>query len=282
MWVWSCMTRSLLVSKLEGTGNDFLVVDDRPFDQPQLSVQQRMWLCDRHRGVGADGVLTILNDQGMPRMHITNPDGSVPQMCGNGLRCVALKLVAQHVHKEPVHMRIGTDAGVKAVVVGPAEVTIDMGLPRRVPPHQFAGDVEQQVRAMAPQAHGVAAISMGNPHVVLFVRELPTRDEAAAMGEALEGNAQLFPERVNVEWAVIRDDAVDVLVWERGVGFTQACGTGACAVVAGAAALGLLPWGTHDVRLPGGVLRIRSDAPDASVWMTGPVRLVFEGTVHLP
>lgn len=269
----------LAFSKLEATGNDFVVVDarsDAVGDFLPLSV--RMALCDRHKGVGGDGVLTV-SFVGRPRMHITNPDGSVPEMCGNGLRCVARHLAESGRIAVDEEVVVDTDAGPRTVRVASDlnSVTIDMGVAAFASKTQFP-------RALSREPlHGFAratTVSMGNPHVILEVDALPSREDAARIGRAIELDAGVFPERTNVEFVVVRDAAnVDVVVWERGAGLTQACGTGACGVVAVLVKHGVVPPGTTTVHLPGGPLRITVEALDRPILMQGPVRRTFAGVV---
>lgn len=266
--------------KLEATGNDFVVVDE-PAAAPSSPVELRRRLCHRHTGVGADGVLTILCREGRYRMHITNPDGSVPEMCGNGLRCVARHLAETGRIATAVPVLIDTDAGPRSVVVEPGldAVTIDMGAADFACLRQFP-------RALSRSPlHGYAhatSVSMGNPHVVIEVDALPSAEEATRMGRAIELDSITFPERTNVEWAVVgTDGCVDVLVWERGAGLTQACGTGACAVVAALVLHGVVPPGPTTLRLPGGLLRITLSDLTKPILMSGPVRRVFAGVAAI-
>ena len=273
--------------KLEATGNDFVVVDeDGP--EPALPVSVRMALCARHTGVGADGVLTILPARdavtavgGRYRMHITNPDGSVPEMCGNGLRCVARHLAETGRIDVDSAVVIDTDAGPRTVVVAHdlGHVTIDMGRANLDSRRQFPQRLDRAVLDV-DGLHGAPAtsVSMGNPHVVLEVSSLPDRRTAAQLGPALEFDRQRFPERTNVEWVVDRADGdLDVLVWERGAGLTQACGTGACAVTAALVHHGRRGAGTTVCHLPGGPLRITVTTLAEPIFMEGPVRRVFAG-----
>ena len=265
--------------KLEATGNDFVVVDE-PSATPSIPVEVRRRLCDRHTGVGGDGVLTVMpTADGRFAMHITNPDGSVPEMCGNGLRCVARHLAETGRIPTATPVVVDTDAGPRSVVVDPSfdAVTIDMGRAAFVSPRQFPRPLSREA------LHGVASattVSMGNPHVILEVDALPGVEEATRLGRAIELDAAIFPERVNVEWVVVgADGSVDVLVWERGAGLTQACGTGACGVVAVLVRHGVVPTGTTTVRLPGGPLRITVSDLETPIFMQGPVRRVFAGVV---
>lgn len=274
--------------KLEGLGNDFVLLDERAHAEPSLAVAARVALCDRHRGVGADGVLTVLAARtpgALARMHLTNADGSVAEMCGNGLRCISLYLCDKGaVGVGQAHV-IDTDAGPRGATVIDTgaqgverRVRVDMGSARFESPAQFR--VPLRRAALAPWTEPATTVSMGNPHVVFEVAALPSLEEAARIGAQVERDAR-FPERTNVEWAVRKDDgSVDVVVWERGVGLTQACGTGACAVAAAFASAGLLPFDVDvTVRLPGGPLAVSVPRDGGSVWMTGPARAVFSGSV---
>jgi len=267
----------LAFSKLEATGNDFVVVDAASATD-LLPLATRISLCDRHKGVGGDGVLTV-SVADRPRMHITNPDGSVPEMCGNGLRCVARHLAESGRIAVDEDVVVDTDAGPRTVRVAPDlnSVTIDMGVAA------FSSKTQFPRALLREPLHGFAratTVSMGNPHVILEVDALPSSAEAARIGRAIELDASVFPERTNVEFVVVRDVAnVDVVVWERGAGLTQACGTGACGVVAVLVKHGVVPAGTTTVHLPGGPLRITVDTLDRPILMQGPVRRTFAGVV---
>lgn len=264
--------------KVEGLGNDFLLVDARHEAAAALrstlaALRERAAsLCDRRRGVGGDGVLVVAPPTtagAVATMIVVNADGSRPQMCGNGLRCVAAWL---HREGAPAELTVDTDAGPRACEVwrgdGSDRVAVDMG------PAVLSG-------AVAP-AHGdgrsFARVSMGNPHAVAFTA--PGEDPEAlarTLGPGLERDAA-FPEGTNVEFARLEPDGgLTLWVWERGCGITDACGTGACATVAAAVAGGHRPTGVDvHVALPGGVLVVRA-GDDGRVRMTGPARLVFRG-----
>ena len=250
-------------TKYQGTGNDFVVLEGDParaFDAGAAPA-----LCDRHFGIGADGVLLVLPPDtpgAMARMRVINADGSEPEMCGNGLRCVALALGTGT-------FVVDTGAGPKSCVVTPttagADVTIDMGVVR------FVGS-----RAFELPTGSVTAslVDAGNPHAIFF-DAIPTEDRAR-IGALIERHAA-FPNRTNVEFARITDSRIELVVWERGVGFTLACGTGACATVVAAWHLGLVAAPTVTVDLPGGALVVER-AEGGHVTMTGPARRVFAGT----
>jgi diaminopimelate epimerase len=259
--------------KAEGLGNDFLIVDARADDLGEhvASLQPRAAaLCDRRTGVGGDGLLLVGRPTlpgSIATMRVLNADGSRPQMCGNGLRCVALWLAEGGAPRTFV---VDTDAGPRRCTVttgNPAEVDVDMG-----PAHSGRGGERP-----AADGHGLAQVSMGNPHAIAFVAGDP---EALArrLGPGLERDPT-FPEGTNVEFARIDGDVVTLWVWERGCGITAACGTGACATVAAAVAQGRLDAERPTrVRLPGGDLWITVPAdPRRGVQMRGPARLVFRG-----
>lgn len=265
------MTSPLVFLKVEGLGNDFLLVDlrDRPGQIPDLQ-DRAPALCDRRTGVGGDGILVLVpptSPQARATMVVINHDGSRPEMCGNGLRCVALVLAGG-----PGELLVDTDAGPRWCTVaapgpdGASEVEVDMGEACLLGPRHAAGI-------------DFTAVSVGNPHAVTFVG--PDEDPerlARRHGPTVERDPQ-FPGRTNVEFARHEPDgSLTLWVWERGCGITAACGTGACATVAAAVARGLVPADTPiAVRLPGGRLSIRCH--EGRVWMTGPARRVFRGSL---
>ncbi len=252
--------------KYHGLGNDFIVVEGPPLVDPERAAH----LCDRRRGIGADGLLTILPAEqgGDAYMHIYNSDGSVAAMCGNGIRCVARHLAeARRLDGELV---IETDAGPRRCRIhrGPGgrveSVSVDMG-PARVEGEQDFEVGEERLHALR--------VSVGNPHAVLFEDPSPARAEI--VGPAIE---RKVPGGVNVGFARPEGDGLDLVVWERGVGLTEACGTGACAAAVAALHLGKLrPGAPVEVRLPGGVLSITVSPDLQRVEMRGPAERVFAG-----
>jgi len=271
-------------SKYEGLGNDFLVVTQDQFAPLSVALAQR--LCDRHFGVGGDGVLVTGLREGRPFMLVFNADGSTPEMCGNGLRCVALYLLDQGLLHES-SFEVATGAGPHHVTVSRGETGTTVEVAMRAASLD-AGDVFRgaagERRVGAPfdvdgRALHVTAVSMGNPHVVLFDEGLA---EAAALGPRIERDARLTA-GANVGFAHVRDaNNVELTVWERGVGFTLACGTGACAAAVAAVETGRAErHAPITVHLPGGPLQIVVPEPGAPISMTGPARLVFEGSVEL-
>lgn len=248
-------------SKWQGLGNDFIVLDRR-MGGAWPTPAQVTWLCDRHFGIGADGVLLITADtRAEAGMVVFNADGSSPEMCGNGLRCVAAALAARGA----LGSAIATGAGVLPVTQHGDDFRVQMGAARVAPPRA----VDWQGATFEGQP-----VSTGNPHFVLF-RGTPWTDaEIARLGPALSTHPS-FADGVNVGFAHARaPDRLDLVVWERGAGLTLACGTGACAAVAAGWAAGHLT-GEVDVRLPGGHLRIGGSGD--AVWMQGPARRVFDG-----
>jgi len=276
----------LEVVKYQATGNDFLIVDeiDRPapsFDVPAL--------CDRWTGVGADGVIrATLGTRGPFRFDLTNADGSGAEMSGNGIRCLGAYLRdAGRLDADEVDVE--TPAGVRHLTLTRegarvTAATVDMGQPNftkaAIPMKGPAWETFQEqpldlgggIRAAA------TALSMGNPHLVLFVDDDPERFHLEHMGPALEHH-ELFPERTNVEFAMVVDEEIRVRVWERGVGETLACGTGACAVAVASNESGRTS-ARVVVRFRGGPLTIDRRS-DGRLVLGGDVGHVFDGTVDL-
>ncbi|MCC6337735.1 MAG: diaminopimelate epimerase [Myxococcales bacterium] len=264
--------------KYHGLGNDFVVLDRRASGR-DLDAETTRRLCDRHFGLGADGVLTILPEPGAAgRMVVHNADGSIAQMCGNGLRCV-VKHVAERQGSQPRTLDVATGAGLLRCDIDWRDgrvhaVTVAMGPARLESPILPGGGPFLQ---KAIEGLTGTAVSMGNPHLVLL--DTPP-SEAARLGPGLERHPS-FPERTNVEFVEPRrDGGLRVTVWERGVGLTLACGTGACAAVTAAALAGRAPFDAWvPVELPGGVLEIKVAADRSQVWLRGPVAFVFEGVL---
>jgi diaminopimelate epimerase len=255
--------------KYEGLGNDFIVVDAH--DEGQVSPEGARALCDRHFGVGADGVLLVLpaRDGSDARMRVINADGSIPENCGNGIRCVALHVARGRGIARGV-VRVDTDAGPSACAIddeaGRGIVTVDMGVMR------VLGDRTVHVDGK-PVTLTVA--DAGNPHAILLGAF--ARGDVDSLGPRLATHAE-FPRGTNVEFTRVDGGGIDLVVWERGVGVTMACGTGACATAAVACAKGLVARGSPiPVRLPGGRLDVTIDATNRAT-MRGPARRVFAGS----
>ena len=260
--------------KIQGIGNDFVVVDG--FDYPDLpdpgALSNKM--CDRHFGIGADGLIWLVASAcADARMRIFNSDGSEPEMCGNGLRCAA-KYLHDSGRVPGSRMTIETLAGVLAVEISDEGITADMGQPRLDPAIiPVAAPSNRVTISTGGRKVSFFCVSMGNPHAVTFDC-YPEDQSFYQLGPMLERHP-LFPARANIEFCRVRDGGIDVRVWERGDGETLACGTGACAVLTAAASQGLVGR-EADVRLPGGTLHIRW-AENNHLFMRGPAETVFVG-----
>ncbi len=260
---------ALTFHKYQGLGNDFVVIEAKSL----MDADRARRLCDRRRGIGADGVLTLLpaRSGGAAFMHIYNSDGSVAAMCGNGVRCVARHLAETRGLQG--EFDVETAAGPRRCTVharrGVVEsVTVAMGPAR---------DEGEQVFVVGSEKLLARRISMGNPHAVLFGEASAGR--AQAVGPTIEA---AVPGGVNVGFAARGLDGLDLVVWERGAGLTQACGTGACAAAAAAVLLGIVdPVREVEVRLPGGPLQITIAKDLSSVRMRGPAERVFTGETSL-
>ena len=267
------MNRFVPFLKYEGLGNDFIVVEAR--DEHELPAQSVPALCDRRRGIGADGVLLVLPPREpdcAARMRVINADGSIPEMCGNGVRCVALHL-ARARRTAQGSLLLDTDAGPRRCTVDDTDarglVTVDMGIVRVL---------GERTLELGGSTITVTAADAGNPHAVLFGAY--PRGDIESLGPRLATHPD-FPKGTNVEFARLTDGAIDLVVWERGVGITLACGTGACATAAVACAKGLAPRSVPIVvRLPGGTLEVSLDKAGRAT-MRGPARYVFSGAVEV-
>jgi diaminopimelate epimerase len=278
------VTRDVRFAKYEGTGNDFVMIVDLDDEAPRTA-EEAAAICDRRLGVGADGLIRIVRGRDAALfMDYRNADGSVAEMCGNGVRCVAAFARDAGLIDMPA-FDVATVAGIHRVELGSdGRISVEMGtpsfaksaIPMRGPawetflaePFDLGGGVT--VKA--------SAISMGNPHLVLLVEDDPDRFHVAHIGPALERH-DLFPEGTNVEFAHVTPDAILTRVWERGSGETMACGSGACAVAVAANEAGLAPARTM-VRFPGGDLEVER-REDGVLVLTGPAGRVFEGVVDL-
>lgn len=278
-------------SKMHGLGNDFVVIDDRA-QELDLDPDAIAWMCDRNFGIGGDGLILVRPSESGDAdyfMAYYNADGSQAEMCGNGIRCFA-KYVVDHgiVTADSTSLRVGTLAGVKPITFtrtadGTLDVaTVDMGEPVLTPsliPTTFSG--EQVFECPLETELGtfrITAVSMGNPHAVIWVDDVDSAP-VAEVGPVIE-NHPAFPQKTNVEFAqYVGEDFIRLRVWERGVGETLACGTGACATLV-AGTLACVVGREATVELPGGELRIRWDESGA-VYMTGPAVGVFTGVLSV-
>ena len=273
----------LCFSKMHGLGNDFVVADATR--SPLPSVEQIRFLADRREGVGCDQVLMAVRPGAADRdlgVVIFNADGSRAAQCGNGMRCMAVfarerGLVASD------EIRFETPGGcVLATVGGAGSVRVRLGVPRLEPdeiPIAASRRAASYRLDIGDDEVRFAAVSMGNPHAVVRVPDVAVAS-VARVGAALQANP-FFPEGVNVGFAqVVARDRLRLRVFERGVGETRACGSGACAAVVAGRLSGALDERTQ-VDLPGGRLRIEWEGEGEAVWMTGPTAWVFDSEIEL-
>ncbi len=270
--------------KMHGLGNDFIVIDDMA-EKMKIGLAPKLArvICRPHFGVGGDGLVIIRKSAFADVcMRIFNNDGSEAEMCGNAIRCVA-KYVVEAKGYSQEEITIETLNGIKRVKVikegDRVEYQADMGEPifaaRLIPVSLGESPVIGQPIQIMGRKFQFTALSMGNPHCVIFVDEIVEKELLEA-GALLEKHP-LFPKKTNVEFVKVLDkEQIRVLVYERGVGPTLACGTGACAAVVAAALNGLTGRGVT-VTLPGGDLYIRW-AEDNHVFMSGPAEKVFSGS----
>jgi diaminopimelate epimerase len=278
-------------TKMEGIGNDFVMLDDRDgviLKEISYPVLARR-LCSRRFGIGGDGIIIILNSETADiGFKIFNSDGSEPEMCGNGMRCFA-RLVFEKKIITKRQFTVETLAGEIVPEIelsdtnGVETVCVDMGEPILRPdliPFKGEGEraVNQKIQVNG-QEISLTAVSMGNPHAVIFVDDIGTVD-IKGLGRAIETHPN-FPAKTNVEFVqVINDQELKMKVWERGAGETLACGTGAAAALV-AASLNGLTQRSALVHLAGGDLSIHWDQANNHLFKTGPATLVFIGTVEI-
>jgi len=274
----------LAFTKMHGLGNDFIVFDaEHPESVPGAEALRR--LADRRTGIGFDQAL-VLSPPRRPDTdvyyRIFNADGSEVEQCGNGARCIA-RLVATRAARQERPLTMDSPGGlVEARLRRDGLVSVAMGVPD-FDPRSLPFEAEREMASYrielptGPVEFG--AVSIGNPHAVIRVRSV--RDAPVdSVGPAMENHAR-FPRRVNVGFLeIVAPDHVRLRVFERGVGETQACGTGACAAVAVGRRHGPL---AEEVRvdLPGGRLIVQWPGPGESIWLTGPAETAFEGTVDV-
>ena len=261
---------------MEGLGNDFIVMDDRD-EQLDFSPEAVCALCDRHFGIGADGLILLrpATDASADfSWGFFNSDGSIAEMCGNGIRCVGAYLAEEGlIDGDQDQVAIQTRVGIKTIrILRDAEGRFQ------------AAEVDMGCAVILDESREVAGtelfcVSMGNPHAITFV---PDVDGApvTTLGPRIERD-EAFPQKTNVEFACVQDRAtIRLRVWERGVGETLACGTGACATAVAAFRKGLCD-ARVTVILPGGPLQITIDPATLRVIMMGPARIVFKGSILL-
>jgi diaminopimelate epimerase len=270
--------RDIQFVKMQGTGNDFVLIDMAgAIDQLSLHDLSEFArrVCDRHFGVGADGLILVLKSEKADyKMRIINSDGSEAEMCGNGIRCFA-RYIWESTGDKKEAISVETIAGVivPTIILDDNKfvgVEVDMGIPNE--------ESLNEMLTIDGRNYKINRISMGNPHCVIFVNDLEEIN-LSEIGPVIE-NLPQFPDRTNVEFAkVINKGEILLKVWERGAGATLACGTGACAAVA-AAVLNDLTDRKVIVHLPGGDLEIEWPA-ESRLLMRGPAEKVFEGKIKV-
>ena len=273
-------------AKYQGIGNDFVMIAD-PGDELRLSPETVRRLCDRRFGIGADGVIRVAPGSGNGDffMDYVNSDGSLGEMCGNGIRCLAVFAAAEGLTDKD-ELKVETRAGLKTIWVAGDGIRVDMGppafRPQDVPVLWQGYDALHAKVELSDEVVEAACLSMGNAHAVLFVDDLASVP-LTVLGPRIETHP-MFPAGTNVEFVVVESpERIAMSVWERGSGQTLACGTGACA----AAVAARLLRGTEartTVAMPGGELEVEWDGSMDDVqpvYMTGPAVKSFEGDVDL-
>lgn len=280
------MANTIHFTKMHGAGNDYIYVNtliDMIPDPIKASIE---W-SKPHFGIGSDGLVLIgrSSDSNVAdfSMHIYNADGSEAMMCGNASRCIG-KYLFEKGFTRNTRIKLETLSGVKVLnlhlndenKVG--SVTVDMLEPITEKTEQFTGK-HPSLSSINGAVEGVF-VSMGNPHYVIFVKDINDID-IAKYGKVLERD-EAFPQRCNIEFAqLVGKDKLRTRVWERGSGITMACGTGACATATAAIILGLTDRKV-DIIMDGGTLNIEWNKDDGHIYMTGPSEFVFEGEIQVP
>ena len=265
--------------KMQGTGNDFILLDalHHTFQNPPHLARK---LCNRHFGIGADGMLLLLKSSKQDfAMRIFNADGSEAEMCGNGIRCLARYIKEAGISSKK-ELSIDTPAGPRKVKHAGKLVEVDMGEPimkgKDIPVHLSGRIINRPLKTESKEFR-ITCLSMGNPHCVTYHEDLPSVP-VDRFGPLLE-NHSIFPRRANVSFVnVISKNEIHMRVWERGAGETQACGTAACAAAVASVLNGYTDRKVTVV-LPGGKLEIEWNPKDNRVLMRGPADIVFRGEI---
>lgn len=280
------MTKTVKFTKMHGAGNDYIYVDTTryPIENPERL--SKAWSAP-HTGIGSDGLVLIgRSEKADFSMRIFNADGSEAMMCGNASRCIG-KYLFDYGLTEKTEITLDTLSGIKILKLHIADgkvdtVTVDMGKPADVPA-DYDGKGAKPMKEQPIEVDGTryigTTVSMGNPHLVIFVNDIAEID-LPTIGPKLE-NHPLFPGRINVEFAqVLSDGKIRMRVWERGSGITQACGTGACATAVAASLTGR-SGRKSIIIMDGGSLEIEWDIATKHVLMTGAATKVFDGEAEI-
>ncbi len=284
---------NLHFSKLNGQGNDFIVIDatEEPF---KLSSNQIIEMCDRNFGIGADGLILVKKSNNYDlKMDFYNKDGSISEMCGNGIRCMAKfafdkKLISNNI------IEIETLAGVKKIFINVengavGNIKVNMGKPEFKPsniPVKVRDSIDEifnyKININSRDFY-INCVSMGNPHCVIFLDKNEDLGSfpVSKWGPLIE-NYEIFPNKVNVEFIKIKDESsIDMRVWERGAGETLACGTGACAAGVCSIKLNKIKGEKIKVNLMGGKLKVIWNSNEDNVYLDGKVSYKFDGVYFL-
>lgn len=280
------MTRVVKFTKMQGAGNDYIYVDTTKYPIENPEEVSKIWSAP-HTGIGSDGLVLIgRSEKADFSMRIFNADGSEAMMCGNATRCIGKYLYENELTKK-TEITLDTLSGIKVLKLHVADgkveaVTVDMGMPADEPADydgKGAKPMKEQPIEVEGERYVATTVSMGNPHLVIFVNDI-TKVDLPTIGPKLE-NHPLFPGRINVEFAqVLGEGKIRMRVWERGSGITQACGTGACATAVAAALTGRA--GRESIIImDGGSLTIEWDVATKHILMTGGATKVFDGEIEI-
>lgn len=280
------MIKTIQFVKMQGAGNDYIYVDSDKYPIADPNKRAIEWSAP-HFGIGSDGLVLISKSTVADyRMRIFNADGSEAMMCGNASRCIG-KFLFEKGYTDKNEIALETLSGIKILKLNVADnkvnsVVVDMGEPKaELIDYDGAGKKEMTLKQLPSEnaPYKGTAVSMGNPHFVIFVNDVEHFD-VANVGPIIE-NLSCFPDRINVEFAEIKEDGeIRMRVWERGSGITMACGTGACATAV-AAAMNKIAGRKSKIVMDGGALVIEWDEKTNHVYMTGPATKVFEGTIEI-
>lgn len=282
--------RTFAVAKAQGTGNDFILFDNASCERLPFALLAQRW-CERRFGIGADGLLVLeppTDRDADIALTIFNADGSEAEMCGNGIRCVA-RFLEQTRPDAPATLAVQTASGLVRTHLlmraGTTLVAVEMGVPRFAKseiPMRGDADARAMDEPLAASASSlrICALSIGNPHCVTFVETPLESADLAAHASMLE-KLDLFPNGANFELARVAGGELRMRVFERGVGETQACGSGACAAGVAAIITGRAT-SPVDVHMPGGAVCVEWAGPGASVTLTGPAEIVFFAEIAVP
>jgi diaminopimelate epimerase len=278
-------------SKFNGQGNDFVLIDGTK-NKISFSEEQIKNICDRHFGIGADGMIIVRKSEKADFfMDYYNMDGSIAGMCGNGIRCMAAFIYVKGLSRKN-RLCIDTLAGKRDIKIGikngmPSFITVDMGRPffkpEDIPVNIDSNEVFGYRLSTEAGDFDINCVSVGNPHCVIYIEkdEDIQKIPVEKWGPVIERNI-IFPEKTNVEFLKVRDESqIDMRVWERGVGETLACGTGACASGVCSIKLGKIKSTTVKVNTRGGILYVSWKTQNSSILLVGTVEHSFDGVYYL-